>query len=253
MPYPVGRVAELANTTVRTLHHYDRIGLVVPSERTPAGYRRYGDADLERLQRVLGYRELGFPLEEIKAILDRPCEDPTEHLRRQHRLLHERIERLSGMAKAIEFLMEAEQMGLRLTPEERFELFGEHDPARYGEEIVERWGDTEPFRESRRRAARYGKEQWTEIKVEMDAVPARFAELRERGAAPGSEAAMDLAEEHRQIISRWFYECGYDLHRGLAELYVADPRFTAVYDAYGEGTAAYIRASILANADRAAA
>ena len=87
MVYPVGRVAGLAGVTVRTLHHYDEIGLLSPSGRTSAGYRRYDDADLERLQQILFYRELGFPLEEIAVIIDDPGRARREHLRRQHELL----------------------------------------------------------------------------------------------------------------------------------------------------------------------
>src|SRR3954468_16829309 len=89
----VGEVAALTGVTVRTLHHYDRIGLLSPSERTAAGYRRYTPSDLDRLHRVLVYRELGFPLEEVATLLDDPDADPAAHLRRQHRLLRERLRR----------------------------------------------------------------------------------------------------------------------------------------------------------------
>src|SRR3954453_1525174 len=88
----VGDTAALAGVTVRTLHHYDRIGLLSPSERTAAGYRPYTPSDLNRLHQVLVYRELGFPLEEIATLLDDPGADPAEHLRRQHRLLRDRLE-----------------------------------------------------------------------------------------------------------------------------------------------------------------
>src|SRR5262245_44379930 len=103
MSYPVGKVAELAGVTVRTLHHYDEIGLLSPGDRSPAGYRQYREADLERLQQVLYYRELGFSLEEIAAILDDPDAGPATHLRRQHRLLTERIDRLKAMVAAVEY------------------------------------------------------------------------------------------------------------------------------------------------------
>src|SRR5690606_37281773 len=98
--YSVGQVAGFAGVTVRTLHHYDDIGLLVPSERSPAGHRRYSDADLDRLQQILFYRELGFPLEEVAALLDDPDADPRAHLRRQHELLTARIEKLRKMAAA---------------------------------------------------------------------------------------------------------------------------------------------------------
>ena len=133
MSYAVSQVAALAGVTVRTLHHYDRIGLLVPGGRTAAGYRRYTDADLERLQQVRYYRELGFTLEEIATVLDGPGADPAAHFRRQHRLLLERIKRLSEMVTAIEFAMEAQKVGISLTPEERFEVFGDFDPDTYAD------------------------------------------------------------------------------------------------------------------------
>src|SRR3954466_7810201 len=120
----VGEVATLAGVTVRTLHHYDRIGLLSPSERTAAGYRRYTPSDLDRLHRVLVYRELGFPLEEIATLLDDPAADPVAHLRRQLALLRDRLDRMHTMVAAVEKEMEAHTMGISLTPEERFEVFG---------------------------------------------------------------------------------------------------------------------------------
>src|SRR5437660_6416646 len=107
MSYSVGQVARLAAVSVRTLHHYHEIGLLAPSGQTPAGYRRYSADDLERLQRVLFYRELGFPLEQIVTLLDDPAIDAQAHLRRQHDLLVARIGRLYAMATAVERAMEA--------------------------------------------------------------------------------------------------------------------------------------------------
>ena len=130
----VGQVAKAAGVTVRTLHHYDEIGLLSPSGRSAAGYRRYDDADLDRLQLIRYYRELGFPLDEITAILDDPASDPTAHLRRQHELLTGRIGKLQDMVAAIELAMEARRMNIKLTPEERFEVFGDHDPDQYADE-----------------------------------------------------------------------------------------------------------------------
>lgn len=117
--HTVGVVARLVGVSVRTLHHYDEIGLVAPSDRTTGGYRSYSDADVERLHRVLTYRELGFPLEEIAALLDDPDVDALAHLRRQHALLSERIDRLHDMAAAVEKMMEAKSMGIQLTPKSR--------------------------------------------------------------------------------------------------------------------------------------
>ncbi|MDX3228275.1 MerR family transcriptional regulator [Streptomyces sp. ME19-01-6] len=253
MSYSVGQVAGFAGITVRTLHHYDEIGLLSPSARSLAGHRRYDDADLDRLQQLLFYRELGFPLDEVAVLLDDPDADPQEHLRRQHAVLTERIERLRKMAAAVEHAMEARKMGINLTPEEKFEIFGGNfDPDDYAEEAEQRWGGTEAYRESQRKAASYTKDDWLRIKAESDDINARLAALMESGVEPRSVEAMDLAEEHRQHISRFSYDCGYEIHRGLAEMYVADERFTATYEAVRPGLATYIREAILANADRMA-
>ena len=181
----VGEVAALAGVTVRTLHHYDRIGLLSPSGRTGAGYRQYSPADLDRLHQVLLYRELGFPLEEVATLLDAPDADPEAHLRRQHRLLRDRLERTSAMVAAVEKEMEARSMGISLTPEERFEVFGEHDPAQYEAEVEERWGETDAYAQSKRKTAAYSKDDWLRIKAEGADIEARFAAALRSGVAAG--------------------------------------------------------------------
>ena len=246
----VGEVAALAGVTVRTLHHYDRIGLLSPSGRTATGYRRYSPADLDRLHQVLVYRELGFPLEEVATLLDDPSADAAEHLRRQHRLLRDRLERTSAMVAAVEKEMEAQGMGISLTPEEKFELFGESCSPDYEREAEERWGDTEAWAQSQRRTAAYTKEDWVRIKQEVDDIHGRLADAMRSGVAAGSAPAMDVAEEHRQHITRWFYDCPPQMHAGLGRMYVEDERFTATYEAIAPGLARYVSAAVQANAAR---
>jgi DNA-binding transcriptional MerR regulator len=236
--------------TVRTLHHYDDIGLLVPGGRSHAGHRRYSDADLDRLQQILFYRELGFPLEEVAALLDDPDTDPRAHLRRRHEALTTRIEQLQKMAVAVEHAMEARTMGINLTPEERFEVFGDKDPEQYAGEAERRWGGTEAYAESQRRAARYTKEDWQRVQAEVGDWQERYAALVAAGARPSGEAAMDLAEEHRQHISRWHFEVPYEMHRCFAEMYVSDERFKAYYEAVRPGLAEHLHDAILANAAR---
>jgi len=246
----VGEVAALAGVTVRTLHHYDRIGLVSPSGRSGAGYRQYAPADLDRLYQVLLYRELGFPLEEVAILLDAPDADPAAHLRRQHRLLRDRIERTQALVAAVEKEMEARAMGISLTPEERFEVFGEHDPGQYDAEVEERWGETDAYRQSKRKTAAYSKDDWVRIKAEGDDVEARFAAAMRAGVPADSEQAMAIAEEHRQQISRNFYDCPPQMHAGLGRMYVEDERFTAHYEEIAPGLAQYVSTAVQANAAR---
>jgi DNA-binding transcriptional MerR regulator len=246
----VGEVAALAGVTVRTLHHYDRIGLLSPSGRTAAGYRRYAPADLDRLHRVLVYRELGFSLDEVATLLDDPDADPAAHLRRQHRLLRERIDRTQAMVAAVEKEMEAQQMGISLTPEERFEVFGDGFSEEYQAEAEERWGDTEAWAQSQRRTAAYTKEDWLRIKAEGDDLERRFATALADGVPADSERAMDVAEAHRQHIGRWFYDCPPAMHAGLGRMYVEDERFTAHYEQVAPGLAQYVSTAVQANAAR---
>jgi DNA-binding transcriptional MerR regulator len=248
--YSVGEVSRLARVTVRTLHHYDEIGLLRPGGRTASGYRLYEPADLDRLQRVLFYRELGFGLDEITAILDDPAADPQDHLRRQHGLLLGRIEELRRMAAAIEKTMEARKMGIDLNPQELFEVFGDFDPKAHHAEAEERWGDTGAWRESSRRTAGYTKEDWQRIAGEQRRIQRDFAGALTSGRPADGAAAMDLAEEHRRHIDRWYYPCGHATHRGLGAMYVDDSRFAANYERLAPGLAAYVRDAIAANAAR---
>jgi DNA-binding transcriptional MerR regulator len=239
---------------VRTLHHYDRIGLLVPGERTPAGYRLYALEDLRQLQQILFYRELGFGLDTIAEILADPDQDVDDHLRRQHRLLREQISRRQEMLAAIEKEMEAREMGISLTPEEQLEVFGTGKAGgEWAEEARQRWGDTEAWKQSQRRAATYTKEDWLEIQAEATAINQELAAAMAAGVPAGDPRAMDLAERHRQHISRWFYDCGHDTHRGLARLYLADERFAKNYDEMVPGLAQYMHDAMMANAGRASA
>jgi DNA-binding transcriptional MerR regulator len=236
--------------TVRTLHHYDEIGLLHPTGRSEAGYRRYTEVDLERLQRILFYRELEFGLDQIREAMADGDADALDHLRRQHRLLLDRIERLRCLADAVANAMEAHQMGINLTPEERLEVFGDFDPDAHAAEVEERWGDTDADRESARRSARYTKADWERIKAEGGAVTERLAAAMGAGLPADSPQAMDAAEAHRRQIDEAFYPCSYEMHTGLAGMYLADPRFTATYEAIAPGLAQYVHDAILANAAR---
>ncbi|AXH98139.1 MerR family transcriptional regulator [Ornithinimicrobium avium] len=248
----VGQVAEELGVTVRTLHHYDEIGLVVPSERSHAGYRLYTEADLRRLQHVVVYRRLGFPLEKIGEILAAGAGSDTvvAHLRRQREAVTARLAELDGLVSAIDRALEAEMNDYRITREEQRELFGDSFDESYAQEAEERWGGTDAWTESQRRAKSYSKEQWAQIKEEGAANNARFVELMDAGEPAGSEAAMDAAEEARQQICRWFYDCPRPLHAGIAEMYVTDPRFTQTYEDVAPGLAQYVRDAVVANAAR---
>ncbi len=154
------------------------------------------------------------------------------------------------MVAAVEKEMEARQMGISLTPEERFEVFGDWLPEEYAAEAEEKWGDTEAWAQSQRRTAALSKEDWLRVKAEGDDVERRFAEALAGGVPADSATAMDLAEEHRQQISRNFYDCSPEVHAGLGRMYVEDERFTAHYEQVAPGLAQYVSTAVQANAAR---
>ncbi len=244
----VGWVADELGVTVRTLHHYDEIGLVVPAGRSAAGYRLYTPGDLERLRAVVVYRRLGFPLAEVAALVEGEA-DPVVHLRRQRAAVAERIEGLRDLVSAIDSALESTMADREVTDEDMRALFGDGF-AEAQAEAEERWGDTEAWAESRRRTARYTVDDWAEVREESDALHAAFAAAMDAGEPPTSEAAMDAAEAHRRHVDGRFYPLSHEGHRGLADLYVSDPRFTATYDEIRPGMARYVHEAIHANADR---
>lgn len=250
MAHTVGEVARLAGITVRTLHHYDEIGLLHPSGRSEAGYRLYEHEDLQRLQELLFYRELGMRLDEIAAAMSDAEYERSSALAEHRDRLLDRRRRIDRLLAAVDAALDAEQRGTTMNEQDMLEVFGDFDPKEHEAEAEERWGGTDAYRESQRRASQYGKEQWLRIKEEGEENTGRFAELLRSGAASSSDEAMAAAEEHRAHISRWFYDCGFDIHRGLAEMYVQDPRFTKTYDDVEPGLARFISEAIIANADK---
>jgi DNA-binding transcriptional MerR regulator len=253
MALTVSEVSKLSGVTVRTLHHYDEIGLLRPSSRSRAGYRLYGDQDLQRLQQILFFRELEFPLEEILRILRDPDFDLHSALVMQRQLLSERAVKVRALIEAVDAALESLEKGTVMTKEEMFEVFGDFDPAKYEEEARQRWGHTEAYKESARRTKRYGKKEWAAIKAESGEALDEMVKLMKAGRKPEDPAAMDAAEKQRLSIDRWFYPCSHQMHRMLGEMYLQDERFTQFYERIAPGLARYNRDAIVANADRAAA
>ena len=184
----VGELSRLAGVTVRTLHHYDEIGLLSPSGRTEAGYRLYAYEDLARLQEILVWRQLGFSLQEIQQLLDDPGHDRADALRRQRELVALELERLGATARALDAALAAHENGTKMkeTRCSRTSI-----PTEYEDEARERWGHTDAYRESARRAAGYGEPEWAEIRAEADQVVTRLhrADAARASRPPGSGPA----------------------------------------------------------------
>lgn len=254
MSYSVGQVSAFAGVTVRTLHHYDRAGLLSPSGRSGAGYRLYSDADLARLQQILFYRELGFSLDDIAEILKDPQANALEQLQARLRQLSEEIGRLQRLAEVAEQAIEVRQTGVELTPEDRFEVFGEISfDLSYATEAQLKWQDSAGHRESMARAAAHTKEDWGQLMGEAAAWRVELLAAFDEGETADGERAMDLAEEHRLHIARWFTTCPPDMHRRIADDFAADPRAFALVVPPSQqrpGLAAYLCKAVHANAGR---
>ena len=254
MSYSVGQVSTSAGVTVRTLHHYDKAGLLSPSDRSHAGYRLYDEADLVRLQQILFYRELGFPLDEVAEIFKDPQVNPLERLRARQRELREEIARLQRLAEVAERAIEVQKTGVPLTPEERFEVFGEVAfDLSYATEAELKWAHSEGQRQAMARADAHTKEDWRRLMGEAGAWRAELLAAFDEGQPSDGERAMDLAEEHRLHIARWFTSCPPDMHRRIADDFVADPRAFALVVPPSQqrpGLAAYTRKAVYANAAR---
>ena len=222
----VHEASQISGVSVRTLHHYDAIGLLRPTAVTEAGYRLYDDTALARLQSILLFRELAFPLKEIKRIMDDPQFDQATALEQQIRLLELQQERLSRL---IDLARETMKTGVTHMD---FTAFDNSKLEQYAAEVKERWGNTAAYQESAQRPA-------AEQKDAAAGLMAQFARMgRLRTGDPAGQEAQDAVRELQQFITKHFYTCTPEILSGLGQMYTADDRFRASIDAAGgEGTA----------------
>lgn len=245
--YRVTELSRIAGVTVRTLHHYHDIGLLVPSGRSDAGYREYSEDDLLRLHEILVGRELGMPLAHIHRMLDDPGYDRRRALLDQRARLAERARRTQTLLRSVDRALRALQGEKLMEPKDIFDGF---DPAEYEDEVKERWGNTEAYAESARRTKGYTADDWRRIKAESNEILAALAEKKADGEVADATPCMDLAEQYRLHIDRWFYPCSHGMHATVAGLYTGDPRFQANLDKFGDGVAAFLADAIRANLAR---
>lgn len=245
-PYSVRQLAELAAVSVRTLHHYDRIGLLVPATRTAAGYRQYEEVDLLRLQQILFYRELDFRLDDIRRMLDDPAFDAIEALHDHRRMLHERAERLNRLLNTVDkTIRKLEGDGMPLTDKELYEGFDQETIDRYKREVRERY-DPKIVAESDRRVKGMSKGQWDAVKAEGDEVSRGLAALMDR--QPTDPEVQALIARHHAWIEN-FYPCSAEMYVGLGRMYAEHAEFRAHYDQYAEGLADFMRLAMTHYAD----
>jgi DNA-binding transcriptional MerR regulator len=237
----IGALARMAGVTVRTLHHYDALGLLVPSDRTEAGYRLYGEADLLRLQQILLYRETGLPLEEIRRILDDPAFDVVRALEMHLRATREGIDRLRRVAETIErTLMNLREEDAMLSEEELYKGLAPAEAARWRREARERYGE-DVVEASEQRVRGMSREAWEQVGAEGDTVNRGLAALMDR--RPDDPDVQALVARHYAWIEH-FWQPTAEAYRALGQGYVDDPEFRAYYEAYGPGLAAFLAEAI---------
>ncbi len=233
MKMQIKEFAELTGVSVRTLHYYDEIGLLKPSEvDAQTGYRFYDEHSLERMQEILFYRELDFSLKTIAEILSSPDYDKQQALSRQRKLLLAKKERLEQLIAAIDSVEKGE--GLMKTKNE-YEVL----KSQYAEEAKHRWGNAAAYKEFEQRHT-----DLNQAAALLDAVFEEFAELNRGGVSPDSEPAKITVEKLQQCITDNFYTCTDEILKGLGQMYVADDRFCKNIDRHGEGTAGFVSACI---------
>ena len=248
--YQVKDVARLAGVSIRTLHHYDEIKLLVPKTRSRAGYRLYNDDDLLRLQQILIGRELGLSLEEIRRSLDDPRFDRKKALLAQREQLKKRARQAEEMIRGIDAALAVVACRSKGEVMDMKEIFDGFDPAKYEEEARERWGKTDAYKESMKRTKRYTAADWKAIKAEQAAIYQDAAAAMQSGKKPSEPEVLAIAERHRLSIDRWFYPCTTAMHSGLASLYESDSRFAESIDKNCEGLTPFLVAAIRENASR---
>ncbi|GEC98842.1 MerR family transcriptional regulator [Kocuria varians] len=247
MPLTVGQAAERLGVTVRTLHHWDAEGVACPSERSGTGYRLYTGADLERLERVVIYRELGLGLDAVRALLDDPTVDAVAALREQNAQLEARIRHLRDLHGSVQRMIEAHERGILMPPEQQKRVFGTGWDPSWPAQARARWGDTPQWRQYAERAASRSPSEWSGLSQESRELDDALARAVREGTLPGNPRANDLVERHRALLSQYF-PLTRQMQVCLGRLYESDPGFAGHYDSQQPGLASWFHESIDANA-----
>ena len=240
MKMSVKEFAELTGVSVRTLHYYDKIGLLKPSfVDEQNGYRFYDEVSLGRMQEILFYRELDFSLKSIAEILASPNYDKQKALAKQKRLLTIKKNRLERLIAALE---QAEKGEITMSAFDN----SEYETARqqYEDEAKLRWGATDAYKESQAKTAGYSKDKWNDVFTGMNGVFAEFSECKKCGESTDSKTAQRLVKKLQDYITANFYHCTDDILAGLGQMYVCDERFKNNIDKNGEGTAEFVAEAI---------
>lgn len=250
MEYTVKELSDLAGLTPRTLRWYDRKGLLKPGRVTAAGYRIYGPDEVERLWQILFYRELGFPLEEIQAILDAPGFGRQAALQSHLAGLREKRERLERLIETVEKALLDEKGEISMTDKEKFEAFKAglvaENERKYGEEVTQKYGKTAQEKSNDKLMSLTEEEYRSWKALEME-ILAALALAVQTGEDPAGAEGGRIAQLHRRWLEATLPGYTPQIHASLAEMYVADERFTAYYDRETPGCARFLRDAVVAH------
>ena len=236
MKMRIQEFARLTGVSVRTLHYYDEIELLVPAcVDKDTGYRYYDQASLLRMQEILFYRELDFSLKSIGQILSSPNYDAKQSLSEQRNLLILKKERLERLISAIDHAMKGENV-MSAFDNSKFDA--------YKAEARQRWGNTDAYREHAERTKNYSKTKWKELAGEMNEIFAELALCMKNGETPDSAEVQNLVKALQDHITGNYYPCTNEILAGLGQMYAADKRFRSSIDGNGDGTARFVSEAI---------
>jgi len=245
--YTVNKLAKLAGVSVRTLHHYDQIGLLSPSSRGfDSGYRYYGREEMLRLQQILFYKELGFPLKEIKKIMDEEGFDVLESLKFQKREISKQIARHQQLLRTLDKTIdEVKNKKTMVTDKEMYEGFTEQQTREYRQEVVDRWGKG-ALDQAENVIRQKTKKEWEEVKKHSDDFCRQMVALMQQPAT--HPEVQKLIASHHAWVGQ-FFEVTEEKYRGLAEMYVADERFKVNFEKFATGLAEFMQKAMYAFCD----
>ncbi len=246
MEYTVQRLAQLAGVSARTLRYYDEIGLLKPARINSSGYRIYAQKEIERLQQILFYREMGVGLEKISDIVGSPDFSQVKALREHREQLLKKRKQLDVLIANVDKTLAWTKGGISMTDKEKFEGFKQQmlddNEEKYGQEIRTKYGD-EQVNKSYQKIKNMTEEQFAEV----EKLGARVLATLEAAFAtgdPAGELAQQTADFHRQWLSYYWDSYTKEAHAGVAQMYVDDERFTAYYDKIQPGAAAFLRDAV---------
>ena len=240
MEYTVHQLAKLAGVSVRTLHYYDEVGLLKPAYTNANGYRYYEEKQLVLLQQILFFRELDFSLEKIKEIMQSSDFTMLVAFTDQEKLLKLKKKRIEKLLHTIEKTIKSFKGGEPMNTDDTFSAFNDPTYQQYKEEVQEKWGQTDAYKQSMKRVGKMSKADLEKVKQEGEDIANTIADLLKR-------AYMHTSSEVQQQIERFykhlqaFYDPSYELFKGLGQMYVDDPRFTKYYEKRAKGLAAFMR------------